>query len=136
MTHLIKTLLSLSTFCLATAGISAEFGERARVVAHGSAGISAEFERARPFDVRQNELNSLHSNEIRHRTTKKFFDPLRDAKNPCKTQFCSPGDVVAIAALGQRPEIFAFLGSSGAERVGPKRIRELVRRAGAGGSAR
>ena len=48
----------------------------------------------------------------------------------------SPGDVVAIAALGQRPEIFAFMGSSGAERVGPKRVRELVRRARDGRTAR
>ena len=39
------------------------------------------------------------------------------------------GDVVAVTALGQRPEIFAFLEASGATRVGPQRIRSLVRRA-------
>jgi cyanophycin synthetase len=42
------------------------------------------------------------------------------------------GDVVAIAALGQRPEIFAFMRSSGGQSVGPEGIRELVRRARAG----
>jgi hypothetical protein len=46
------------------------------------------------------------------------------------------GDVVAIAALGQRPEIFAFMSSSDGRSVGPERIRELVRRARAGGEAR
>jgi cyanophycin synthetase len=39
------------------------------------------------------------------------------------------GDVVAVTALGLRPEIFAFLDEAGATRVGPKRIRALVRRA-------
>jgi cyanophycin synthetase len=39
------------------------------------------------------------------------------------------GDVVAVTALGQRPEIFAYLEAQGATRVGPQRIRALVRRA-------
>jgi cyanophycin synthetase len=39
-----------------------------------------------------------------------------------------PGDVVAITALAQRPEVFAFLDDSGASRIGPERCRELVRR--------
>jgi hypothetical protein len=40
-----------------------------------------------------------------------------------------PGDVVAITALGQRPEIFAFIEDRGGVRVGPDRVRQLVRRA-------
>jgi cyanophycin synthetase len=40
-----------------------------------------------------------------------------------------PDDVVAIAALSQRSEIFAFLAESNARRVGPGRVRQLVRRA-------
>jgi cyanophycin synthetase len=40
-----------------------------------------------------------------------------------------PGDVVAITALGQRPEIFAMLESEGATRPTPARVRQLVRRA-------
>jgi cyanophycin synthetase len=39
------------------------------------------------------------------------------------------GDVVAVTALGLRPEIFAFLEAAKATRVGPGRIRALVRRA-------
>lgn len=41
----------------------------------------------------------------------------------------SPGDVVSVAALSQRPEIFAFLDERGATRAGPDRVRELVRAA-------
>jgi cyanophycin synthetase len=44
-----------------------------------------------------------------------------------------PGDVVAVTALGQRPEIFALLKDRGGTRVGPSRIRQLVRRARGGG---
>jgi len=40
-----------------------------------------------------------------------------------------PNDVVAITALGQRPELFALLERRGAKRVGPARVRQLVRRA-------
>ena len=40
-----------------------------------------------------------------------------------------PGDVVAVTALGQRPEMFDFLAERGATWVGPRRIRALVRRA-------
>ncbi|HYM51286.1 MAG TPA: Mur ligase family protein [Candidatus Limnocylindrales bacterium] len=40
-----------------------------------------------------------------------------------------PDDVVAIAALGQRPEIFALLRQRNAQPIGPDRVRELVRRA-------
>ena len=39
------------------------------------------------------------------------------------------GDVVALTALGQRPEIFADLEARGAARVRPHRLRQLVRRA-------
>jgi len=39
----------------------------------------------------------------------------------------SPGDVVAITALGQRPEIFAWLEEQGAERLGPDAVRRLAR---------
>jgi cyanophycin synthetase len=39
------------------------------------------------------------------------------------------GDVVAVTALGQRPEMFDFLTKQGATWVGPGRIRALVRRA-------
>jgi cyanophycin synthetase len=39
------------------------------------------------------------------------------------------GDVVAITALMQRPEIFALMGERGARRVSPARVRQLVRRA-------
>ncbi|HEX2032065.1 MAG TPA: Mur ligase family protein [Actinomycetota bacterium] len=41
----------------------------------------------------------------------------------------APGDVVAVNALGQRPEILAELRRRGARRVGPARCRQLVRRA-------
>ncbi len=37
------------------------------------------------------------------------------------------GDVVAVTALGMRPEIFAWLDRSGAERLTPARVRRLVR---------
>ena len=40
-----------------------------------------------------------------------------------------PGDVVAITALAQRPEIFGMLKDRGGRRVGPGRCRQLVRRA-------
>jgi cyanophycin synthetase len=43
-----------------------------------------------------------------------------------------PGDVVAITALLQRSQIFAQLEERGAERVGPRRVRQLVRRARSG----
>jgi cyanophycin synthetase len=39
------------------------------------------------------------------------------------------GDVLAITALGQRPEIFGYLKRRGARRIGPGRCRQLVRRA-------
>ena len=39
------------------------------------------------------------------------------------------GDVVAVTALGQRPEIFRMLEGRGARWVGPGRLRALVRRA-------
>lgn len=39
------------------------------------------------------------------------------------------GDVVAVAALVQRQEIFAYLRKAGATRVGPRRVRQLVQRA-------
>jgi cyanophycin synthetase len=42
------------------------------------------------------------------------------------------GDVVAITALVQRKDVFPFLERRGASRVGPKRVRELVRRARSG----
>ena len=45
----------------------------------------------------------------------------------------APGDVVAVAALGQRPEVFTLLRGRGARPLGPARVRELVRLArGAG----
>jgi cyanophycin synthetase len=40
----------------------------------------------------------------------------------------APNDVIAITALGQRPEIFQYLRDRGGASVGPPRIRELVRR--------
>jgi cyanophycin synthetase len=40
-----------------------------------------------------------------------------------------PGDVVALTALIQRDEVFTYLEGRGATRVGPKRVRQLVRRA-------
>ncbi len=40
-----------------------------------------------------------------------------------------PRDVIAVTALAQRPEIFEFLASKKARRVGPARVRQLVRRA-------
>jgi hypothetical protein len=82
-----------------------DFGERARVGVRGCAGISAKFARARPFDVRQNEVKTLLRNELRHKTTKKLFDPLRTAKNPCKTRFSSPGNVVEVQKCLENPQI-------------------------------
>lgn len=40
-----------------------------------------------------------------------------------------PGDVMAITALAQRGEIFQMMDRRGAQRVGPARCRQLVRRA-------
>ncbi len=40
-----------------------------------------------------------------------------------------PGDVVAVTALIQRPEIFALMKERDAARIGPERVRELVRQA-------
>jgi cyanophycin synthetase len=45
-----------------------------------------------------------------------------------------PLDVIGVTALGQRPEIFAWMHDRGAARVGPKRVRELVRKARRGRS--
>ncbi|HXM52236.1 MAG TPA: Mur ligase family protein [Candidatus Binatus sp.] len=41
----------------------------------------------------------------------------------------APNDVIAITALGQRPEIFQYLRNRGGATIGPSRIRELVQRA-------
>ena len=41
----------------------------------------------------------------------------------------APGDVVAITALAQRPEVFTYLADEGARRIDPARCRQLVRRA-------
>ncbi|HEV8682216.1 MAG TPA: Mur ligase family protein [Actinomycetota bacterium] len=41
----------------------------------------------------------------------------------------SPDDVVSVAALSQRPEIFALLAERGGRRTGPDRVRELARAA-------
>ncbi len=38
-----------------------------------------------------------------------------------------PGDVVAVTALGQRPEVFSWLEEHGAERLGPDAVRRLAR---------
>ncbi len=38
-----------------------------------------------------------------------------------------PGDVVAVTALGQRPEIFAWLEAKRADRLAPSRVRSLAR---------
>jgi cyanophycin synthetase len=46
-----------------------------------------------------------------------------------------PGDVVAVTALGQRPEIFAMLEQQGATQPTPARVRQLVRRARPTGDA-
>ena len=40
-----------------------------------------------------------------------------------------PGDVVAVTALIQRPEVFALMKEQDAARIGPDRVRELVREA-------
>jgi cyanophycin synthetase len=39
------------------------------------------------------------------------------------------GDVIGITALGMRPEIFAWLESSGGERLGPADVRRIVKQA-------
>jgi cyanophycin synthetase len=41
----------------------------------------------------------------------------------------APGDVVSVAALSQRPEIFAFLEERGGTSSDPDRVRELARAA-------
>jgi cyanophycin synthetase len=41
----------------------------------------------------------------------------------------SPGDVVSVAALSQRPEIFSLLAERGSHRAGPDRVRALARSA-------
>ena len=46
----------------------------------------------------------------------------------------SPGDVVAITALAQRPEVFALLDDEGATQPSPARVRQLVRRPAASGT--
>lgn len=46
------------------------------------------------------------------------------------------GDVLAVTALGMRPEIFAWLGTSGASRLTPSRVRTLVRRSSAAAGRR
>lgn len=40
-----------------------------------------------------------------------------------------PADVLAITALGQRPEVFALLQGRGGKRIGAARVKQLVRRA-------
>lgn len=40
-----------------------------------------------------------------------------------------PRDVIALTALGQRPEVFALMEERGASRISPRRLRQLVRRA-------
>jgi hypothetical protein len=40
-----------------------------------------------------------------------------------------PRDVVAVTALAQRTEVFAFLVARRARRIGPGRVKQLVRRA-------
>ncbi|MGH2681762.1 MAG: Mur ligase family protein [Actinomycetota bacterium] len=44
-------------------------------------------------------------------------------------EMSSPGDVVSVAALSQRWEIFALLDERGGRRAGPDRVRELARAA-------
>lgn len=44
----------------------------------------------------------------------------------------APGDVLAVAALGQRPEVLALLRDRAAVPVGPARVRELVKDASGG----
>ncbi len=58
-----------------------------------------------------------------------FEDELRALKWMLRSS--KPGDVVAVAALVQRLEIFGHLRKAGASRVGPRRVRQLVRRAAA-----
>lgn len=45
----------------------------------------------------------------------------------------APGDVLAVTALAQRPEVFALLEERGATRPSPGRVRRLVRRPGGTG---
>jgi cyanophycin synthetase len=47
-----------------------------------------------------------------------------------------PGDVVAIAALAQRPEIFRFMKDRGGDPMPPARVRQLARRARGSGPSR
>jgi cyanophycin synthetase len=56
-----------------------------------------------------------------------YEDPLTGLRETLKAS--QPGDVVAVTALIQRQEIFTLLDQLGATRVGPKRVRQLVRRA-------
>ncbi len=56
-----------------------------------------------------------------------FEDEMRALRSMLRSS--RRGDVVAVAALVQRNEIFAYLRRRGAIRVGPKRVRQLVRRA-------
>jgi cyanophycin synthetase len=58
-----------------------------------------------------------------------FEDELRALKWMLRAS--RPADVVAVAALVQRQEIFRHLRKAGAVRVGPRRVRQLVRRAAA-----
>ncbi|MGA9161897.1 MAG: Mur ligase family protein, partial [Actinomycetota bacterium] len=43
------------------------------------------------------------------------------------------GDVIGVTALGMRAEVFAWLDGAGAKRMTPARVKQLVRRASAGG---
>jgi cyanophycin synthetase len=56
-----------------------------------------------------------------------FPDPLTALREALAAS--RPGDVVAVTALIQRTEMFALLEERGASRVGPKRVRQLVRQA-------
>jgi cyanophycin synthetase len=47
----------------------------------------------------------------------------------------APGDVVAVTALGQRPQLFRWLRRHGARLLGPAEVRRLVRAARAGAAA-
>src|SRR5205814_10396193 len=58
-----------------------------------------------------------------------FEDELRALKWMLRSS--RPADVVAVAALVQRQEIFRHLRKARAARVGPRRVRQLVRRAAA-----
>jgi hypothetical protein len=47
----------------------------------------------------------------------------------------SPGDVVAVTALGQRPQLFRWLRRRGARLLSPADVRRLVRAAREGSAA-